>query len=140
MVQLMRRVFLALFLLSPALLSGCAARATWRLVEADQHVQAAISAGAGTNAPYETTLARAYLEKAREEAGASDFGAAELLARRAIELADAAVTRVKDDDRAPQLTGKAVEALPDDAAAPSDPRWPPQQQCKPLFPLPARLS
>ncbi len=112
----MRRVLVALFLALPVVLSGCAARATIRLVEADQHVQAAIKAGAGTRAPYETTLARAYLDKAREEAGRSDFGAAEQLARRAIELSDAALARAASGARANAVSSDAADIVPEERA------------------------
>ncbi len=116
MVHTMRRVFVALFLALPVVLSGCAARATYRLVEADQHVQAAIKAGSGTRAPYETTLARAYLDKAREEAGRSDFGAAEQLARRAIELSDAALARAASAVRIEGLPTNAADVVPEERA------------------------
>jgi hypothetical protein len=121
MVQAMRRVLLALSLVLPVFLSGCAARATFRLVEADQHVQAAIKAGSGTRAPYETTLARAYLEKAREEAGRSDFGAAEQLARRAIELSDAALARAASAVRVTDLPTNAADIVPEERAPSATP-------------------
>lgn len=112
----MRRALVAFFVVLPVWLSGCAARATYRVVEADQHVQAAIKAGSATRAPYETTLARAYLEKAREEAGRSDFGAAELLARRAIELSDAALARAASAVRVDGLPTNAADIVPEERA------------------------
>ncbi|MEN9785111.1 MAG: hypothetical protein RLZZ299_375 [Pseudomonadota bacterium] len=101
-------------LLLPAmlLLSGCAVRAGVRLVSADHALDAALEAGGEDAAIYETTLARAYLEKAREEAGHADYGAAETLARQARAFAEsarrkAAASTVPDD----------VEGL-DDASRP----------------------
>ena len=92
-----------LFLL-PAilLLPGCAVRAGVRLMAADHALDAALEAGAENAAVYETTLARAYLEKAHEEAGHADYGAAETLARQARAFAEsarrkAAASSVPDD-------------------------------------------
>jgi hypothetical protein len=79
-------------LLLPALLllPGCAVRAGVRLMSADHALDAALEAGAENAAIYETTLARAYLEKAHEEAGHADYGAAETLARQARAFAETA--------------------------------------------------
>lgn len=93
---MMRHLF-AVFLLP--LLGGCAVRATSVLLQAEQKVRAAETAGAAERAPYEFTLAKTYLDKAKEETGTSDYGAAETLALRAGTYADAALARAGDAPR-----------------------------------------
>lgn len=57
-------------------LAGCGpVRTTANLLDADVQIQAARTAGAEKEAPYEWTLANLYLHKAREEVGHSDYQA-----------------------------------------------------------------
>ncbi len=78
-------------------LPGCAAaRAGYYIVNANQKYQAALSQGADDHAPYETTLAGAYLDKAREEDGYNDFGVTEQLCKRSIEMSTKALTKSED--------------------------------------------
>ena len=78
-------------------LPGCAAaRAGYFIVSAQQKYEAALSEGAAERAPYETTLAGAYLDKAREEDGYNDFGITEKLCKRSMEMSARALTRSED--------------------------------------------
>ncbi len=106
----MRHAFLASLLLP--VLGGCAVRATMNLVEAEQRLRAAATAGAADAAPYEYTLAVTYLEKAREETGYSDYSAAERLAQRSMAYADAALTRVGDKRDVPEGADAGVTDAP----------------------------
>jgi hypothetical protein len=73
-------------------LAGCTAtKATIHLVAADQALGRASEHGAAERAPYEYTLAVRYLEKAREEAGYSEYKVASSLARQAADYADQAI-------------------------------------------------
>ncbi|ADO73704.1 DUF4398 domain-containing protein [Stigmatella aurantiaca] len=57
-------------------LAGCGpVRTTANLLDAEVQIQAARTAGAEKEAPYEWTLANLYLYKAREEVGYSDYQA-----------------------------------------------------------------
>ena len=87
----MRAVLLALI----GALAGCTATvSTYQLVSADDAIKRAAAAGAEQAAPYEFTLATLYLEKAREEAGYSDYRTARELAAQAADLADQAVMKM----------------------------------------------
>jgi hypothetical protein len=103
--------FLSFALLLLPLLGGCAVRATSAILAAEEKLRAAETAGAATRAPYEYTLARSYLEKAKEETGSSDYGAAESLAQRAGSFADAALVRTGEAP-APNAAPPADEPSP----------------------------
>ena len=80
------RLLLALFAL--ATLAACGPiQSTSALVEADVEIEAARAAGAATNATYEFTAAEAYLRKAREEAGQSQYEPSTQFAAKARDLA-----------------------------------------------------
>lgn len=90
---------LALLALGSTVLSstGCAAaRAGYFLVNAERKYQSALEQGADDRAPYETTLAGAYLDKAKEEDGYADFGVTEKLCKRSMEMSAKALTRSED--------------------------------------------
>lgn len=77
--------------------SGCAAaRAGYFIVNAERKYQSAMEQGADERAPYEATLALAYLEKAKEEDGYSDYGVTEKLCKRSMEMSAKALTRSED--------------------------------------------
>lgn len=80
------------------LLPGCtAARATYFLLDAEQKYQDALQEGAEKAAPYEITLAREFLEKAKEEDGYSDFGATEALCKKSIQHSATAYQKAVED-------------------------------------------
>jgi hypothetical protein len=57
-------------------LAGCGpVRSTANILDAEVDIQAARTAGAEKEAPFEWTAANLYLEKAREEVGYSDYQA-----------------------------------------------------------------
>lgn len=101
--------------------TGCAVRASYFLVDAERAWQEAVDAGAETAAPYESTLARAYLLKAREEAGHSDYQAAERLAKQAVDAAERA-TKIAREPRN-QLPLDA-ESVPEEVRRPEAPTEP----------------
>jgi hypothetical protein len=68
-------------------LSGCAAKSSYWLFQAESAVSDARNAGAPDRAVYHWTMADSFIHKAREEWGYSNFGAAETLARRAEQYA-----------------------------------------------------
>jgi len=73
----------ALIFLAALPLAGCgAARSVYYLWDAQKDLKVAQDAEASEKAVYEYTLAREYLMKAREEAGYTDYSAAEKLARK----------------------------------------------------------
>ena len=101
---------------------GCAGRAAYYLVDATRSYQEAVDAGAEANAVYEFTLAEAYLRKAREEDGYSDYQAAETLAKRATEEAHRARELAEEAGVAPADTnGMTDEAKRPAAPAPTTP-------------------
>jgi Domain of unknown function (DUF4398) len=73
------------------LLGGCAARASFQLLNADRAYQAAVGEGAEKYAPYEMTLAKEYLAKAKEKGARSSFKAAHDLALASQDYANTAV-------------------------------------------------
>ncbi len=110
----MRAVLLAMI----AALAGCTATvSTYQLVSADDAVKRAAAAGAEQAAPYEFTMAALYLEKAREEAGYSDYRTARELASRAADLADQAVMKMQTT--AERTSFDTLEDRPADAPAPA---------------------
>jgi len=83
----------ALFLV----LAGCGpigARGVIR--EAESAVVRARAAGGDRFAPYETAAAQLYLEKAREEQGRAQYGAAQELAKQSLSFARQAAERAGD--------------------------------------------
>ena len=98
------RIFVALV----ALLSGCTAiKTTVHLAQAEQGLAEARNYDAQNLAVYEYTMAMRYLEKAREENGASDFRVAESLARRSAEWSDKAIISI-------ERGRKGIDTLEDD--------------------------
>jgi len=87
-------VRLLLALLGLTLLAGCGpVQSTSALIDADVEIEGARSAGAQAAAPYEITTAEAYLKKARELAGYSQYENAAVFAGKARDFATEA--RVK---------------------------------------------
>ncbi len=81
-------------------LAGCtAAKASIQIVNAEQSLSRAETQGAEDIAAYEYTMARLYLEKAREESGYSEFRIADALARQSAEWSDRAVIFVEKRGR-----------------------------------------
>ncbi len=79
------------------LLSGCTAvRASYFLVDAERKYQSAVNEGADERAPYEITMARELLWKAREETNNSDYGAAEQLCKKSVTFSASAYERSVD--------------------------------------------
>jgi outer membrane biogenesis lipoprotein LolB len=84
-------VRLALALLAFVTLAACGPiQSTAALIDADVEVEAARAAGAARSSPYEFTGAVAYLKKAREVVGHSQYEAGTRFARRSAELAKVA--------------------------------------------------
>ncbi|MCB9780484.1 MAG: DUF4398 domain-containing protein [Alphaproteobacteria bacterium] len=111
----MRASSLALLALLP-LATGCAAKTTSGLMQAESVVLAAEDAGADQRAVYEMTLARAYLAKAQEEWADSQYEDADLLAAQAVEHAERAEQVAKGakvgedvDDLVPEEVRRPVE-------------------------------
>lgn len=92
------------------LLSGCAAKGTYHIIQAEQAVQLATDDGADTLAVYAWTMSDSYLKKAREEYSYADYEAAERYALEAERWAERArdVVRMADDPM-----NSATEALPE---------------------------
>lgn len=111
----MRASSIALLALLP-LATGCAAKTTVGLMQAESVVLSAESAGADERAVYEMTLARAYLAKAQEEWADSQYEAADALTARAVEHAERAEQVAKGmkvgedvDDLVPESVERPVE-------------------------------
>ena len=62
-------------------------------------------------APYETISAELFLEKAREQQGRAQYGAAEDLARQSLRFAREAADRVGDRSRVAPAPGAAPDAI-----------------------------
>jgi hypothetical protein len=81
-------VRLLLALLALTALAGCGPiQSTAALIDADVELEAARAAGAPQTSTYEFTMAEAYLGKAREVSGRSQYEAATTFAVRARDLA-----------------------------------------------------
>ena len=90
------------------LFGGCAAtQAALQLSKANKAVDRAKAKGAPDYAVYEYTMAENYLEKAREEAGYSDFKDSVMLSQGAAEWADKAIIVIEEEGR-----GLDLETLP----------------------------
>ena len=98
----MKRVSVSLCFVIAAVftLTGCAATHTAiQITKANQAVKRAKDRGAAQYATYEYTMAEHYLNKAREEAGASDFKDSVQLAHGAAEWADKAIIAIEKEGR-----------------------------------------
>ena len=90
-------------------LSACGpVQSTSFLIDADIMLEAARTAQAAKNAPYEWTAANLYVAKAREEVGYSDYEQAVDFARKALSFA----TRARDT---------AIKVARQNESAPKDP-------------------
>jgi hypothetical protein len=113
-----------------ASLAGCAAgRNVYYVWDAQRALKEAELVDAPKKAVYEYTLASEYLSKAKEEAGYSDFGASEKLARKATEwaakAADVAEYGSSDGDK---MLREADEGIPDQKVEkPATPPPPPEE-------------
>lgn len=77
-------------------LAGCtAAKASIQIVSAEESLRQAREYDAEAIAAYEYTMAMRYLEKAKEEAGYSQFRMADALARQSMEWSDRAIIFVE---------------------------------------------
>jgi hypothetical protein len=91
------RPLLPLTLLALFGASGCAVRASYFVIDAERKFQTAVEAGGDERAVYETTLAREYLWKAKEEINSSDYGAVEQLCKKSIAWSAEAYEKSADD-------------------------------------------
>jgi hypothetical protein len=100
-------------LLMPLLLSsGCAATvAALEINKASQVVDRAKTAGAMEHAIYEFQMAENYLNKAREEAGYSEFKDSVTLSRGAADWADKAIIVIQAEGRGIDLDSLPGETL-----------------------------
>ena len=90
----MRLLIALLGLTFGSAVAGCGPiQSTSALIDADVEIEGARAAGAATAAPFEFTTAEAYLKKAREVAGHSQYENAAVFAAKAREIAKEA--RVK---------------------------------------------
>lgn len=112
-------------------LSGCTAgRASLALVQANSAITRAREAGAEEHAPYELTMAEAYLTKAREEASFSSYKDAVELSRGSADWADRAIIAMETAG-----TGRSASApdavAPEEAPAPAvAPEVQPEEQAE----------
>jgi hypothetical protein len=114
-------------LLLPLLfLTGCTAgRSTFMMVNAQREYQAAVSEGAEERALYEITLAREYLQKAKEEDGYSSYGAVDQLCRTSLSWSQAAYKKSTDGIQIPD----AGEVVPEERLpTPAQPTTPPTNE------------
>ncbi len=102
-------------------LSGCTAgRSLYYVWSAQRAMDVALEAGADTQAVYEYTLAREYLEKAREEDGFTDYRDAELLARKSQAWSAKAVEVAKFGTSERELMlQEAGEVVPEEIVPPT---------------------
>lgn len=103
----MRAVWLAGVLMAT---SGCAATVvSLQMVNAQRALDDARAKGAAEGATYEYTMAVRYLEKAREEVGEAELGAADALARQSEVWSERAIEFVELGRR----PGVELDDLPD---------------------------
>ncbi|MDP2314224.1 MAG: DUF4398 domain-containing protein [Pseudomonadota bacterium] len=108
-----------LLLLLPLLSTGCAARAGYLVLDAERKFQSAVEAGGDERAVYETTLAREYLWKAKEEVNSSDYGAAEQLCKKSVAWSAEAYEKAADDGPNLEKNDEFVpETKPEEVKAP----------------------
>ncbi len=104
-----------------ALAVGCtAAKANIQLISAEQALLRADSEGAEEVAGYEYTMAKRYLEKAREEVGYSEYRVADALARQSAEWSDRAIIFVERRGRT-DINLDDFSAVPAAVPPPSQP-------------------
>jgi hypothetical protein len=141
-----------------ALATGCtAAKANISIINAEQALVRAQGEDAPDVAKYEYTMAARYLEKAREEAGYSEYRVADALARQSAEWSDRAIifverrgrTSINLDDFSdvpdqqmipptPAPEPDVDEVPPPEAGKPSDADlFEPETPVEPLAPEPA---
>jgi hypothetical protein len=90
-------------LLAATVLAGCGPiQSTAALIDADVAVEAARAAGAPQTSPYEFTAAEAYLQKAREVTGRSQYETATQFAEKARDLAKEARKNAVAASNAPE--------------------------------------
>lgn len=119
-----------------ALSTGCtAAKATLHVVTAEQALARAREQDADELALYEYTLARRYLEKAREEQGYADYKTAALLAKMAADWADKSIIAIERGGRKMGV-GDAGSDLSDQMVVPQVPDVPEEDISEPLPPPP----
>lgn len=104
-----------------ALQAGCAAKTTADILQVEQVLVDARAAGAAEYAPYELTLAQAYLDKARELWGDSQYEDANQLAAQAQAYAEQAEQRAIQEKTmgsgAQEVVPEEVTPVPDAAPA-----------------------
>jgi hypothetical protein len=89
-----------------ALLAGCAPIGTRGVIrDAETAIARARALDGDRIAPYETKSAELYLEKAREEQGRAQYGAARELARQSLTYAQQAIERAGDKGVRPAPAG-----------------------------------
>lgn len=99
-----------LLLFAGALAAGCTAtKSTVYLAKAEQALIVARQAEAPEWAPYPWTQADAFIKKAREEWGYSDFGAAESLSLKSQEWANKAVEEARQNKATNTVPGTPPE-------------------------------
>ena len=109
-------------LLLALFLSGCAARASYFVFDAQRDYEAAVNAGGEERAVYETTLAREYLWKAKEEVNSSDYGAAEQVCKKSMAWSAEAYEKSADDGPNLDKTDEFVpETKPEEVKKPETP-------------------
>ncbi len=103
----------ALALVLAVSLSGCTAiKSTVHLAQAEQALAEARNYDSQNLAVYEYTMAIRYLEKAREENGASDYRISENLSKRSMEWADKAIISIERGRRGIDTLEDDIGALP----------------------------
>ena len=103
-----------LFSLTLIVMTGCGPVVSGvRILQADVALSEAQTAGAKETAVYEYTAAKAYLDKAREEHGYSDFWGARVYADKALKFARKAKKRADVENRVgPKSDSSAVKIVP----------------------------
>ena len=103
------RPLLALAVVALSALAGCGpTQSTALIMEADVELEAARTADGNKYAPYEFTAAEAYLHKAREEQGYSDYEVSIDFGTKAVKFAKEAKQKAmasKSEGIAPTLPG-----------------------------------
>ncbi|MCA9491946.1 MAG: DUF4398 domain-containing protein [Myxococcales bacterium] len=117
------------------LLVGCtASKASIQIVNADDGLRRAREYDADRLAEYEYVMAMRYLEKAKEEAGHSEFRVADALARQSAEWSDRAIIFVEKRGRSDlQLDDFSEDSMSPTADAPQPPP-PPAPAPAPVVP------
>lgn len=92
-IPCLRLTLVALTLLGS---SGCAARASYFIFDAEHKYNVALAEGADEKAVYEITMAREFLWKAKEEVNSSDYGSAEALCKKSKAYSQEAYDRSVD--------------------------------------------